>query len=546
MSLRKGTVPDEGIRNRPYYEPFLDGNRPRMAYTITEDGEVKIEVLDVIHDISDVNFMRVMAAGCGDWRTPDFTKEIEEYYRIFNKHLSAQTAEGSTAREAFMKEVFSEIHDDIVEYLRTFIHFDDFRIYDVAATFTIHTFFKHQMPMCPILLVEGLYGTGKSTFLKLLSRICYRGHLSGTYSCPVLIDLLGRYDCTILLDEAKDNLSSERGNEINNFLKLATERSGTYDRMRVDRDGVLSGTASSYFTDVAVCTLGGFREDTRSRGILIGTPVVNERECEDLDFMEIFDEFDYHNDPRIIASKLYALKAITELERIRGTLDNEDSPGISFKGSLKAAHSLLSTGDYGVEEGIIQHPPIHNRSLKVLCGYYAISRYTGHSMDLLEYLLASESKKKRDKGTGQYGIVVQALCEVIMFGKNLPEGDETLPSAIDPIAFANGCHNIRLKYITDRAMFDVMNSDDSSCRLAIDRGTAKYCLERLRIPIVERGGRYNCIDESDPEFLESLAIAIKQYAPDYLPIFARVLPKPKSEEVMKVKVVKTASGDFSE
>jgi hypothetical protein len=225
-------------------------------------------------------------------------------------------------------------------------------------------------------------------------------------------------------------------------------------------------------------------------------------------------------------------------------LDNEDSPGISFKGSLKAAHRLLSTGDYGVEEGIIQHPPIHNRSLKVLCGYYAISRYTGHSMDLLEYLLASESKKKRDKGTGQYGIVVQALCEVILFGSNPPEGDEPLPTAIDPIAFVNGCHNIRLKYITDRVMFDVMNSDDSTCRLVIDRGTVNYCLERLRIPIKEGAARYKYIDDSNPEFLETLAIAIKQYAPDYLSIFARVLPK--SEEVMKVKVVKTASEDVSE
>ena len=161
MSLKKESVPDEGIRNRPYYEPFLDGDRPRRAYTITDDGEIKIEALDVMHDIQDVNFMRFMAAECRNWRTPDFTKEIEEYYRIFNRHLSAQNTDGFTAREAFMKEVFSEIHDDIVEYLRTFIHFDDFRIYDVAATFTIHTFFKHQMPMCPILLVEGLYGTDR-------------------------------------------------------------------------------------------------------------------------------------------------------------------------------------------------------------------------------------------------------------------------------------------------------------------------------------------------------------------------------------------------
>ncbi len=82
--------------------------------------------------------------------------------------------------------------------------------------------------------------------------------------------------------------------------------------------------------------------------------------------------------------------------------------------------------------------------------------------------------------------------------------------------------------------------------MVIDRGTVNYCLERLRIPIKKGASRYKYIDDSDPEFLENLSIGIKQYAPDYLPIFARVLPKPKSEEVMRVKVVKTASGDFSE
>jgi|GEM_PF-7128859 len=538
MCAKKGGIPDEGIRLRPYYEPFMDGDKPGEAYTVTDEGEVKIESLEEVHDIRDVTFMRAMAHECRTWRTPNFTKEVEEYYRIFNRHLSKQREEGFSARDSFLKEVLSEIHDNIVEYLRTFIFFDDYRIYDVAAAFAIHSFFKHQMPMCPILLVEGLYGTGKSTFMKLLSRISYRGHLSGNYSCPVLIDLLGKYDCTILLDEAKDNLSSERGNEINNFLKLATERSGTYDRMRVDREGVLSGTSSSYFTDVAVCTLGGFREDTRSRGILIGTPVVNEKVCEDLDFMEIFDEFDFHNDPRIISAKLYALKAITEVERIKGHLDNADSPGVSFRRSLKTAHDLLSSGKYGEEEGITEHPSVQNRSLKVICGYYAISRYSGHSMDLLEYLLECERKKKKDKSTGQYGIVVQALCEAIVFGKTVTEYD-ALPPPIDYIAFVNGCHNLRLKDITEWALFDIMNSDDSSCRLSIDRGTVAFCLDRLKIPIKEGAGRYKCLDDDWPEFYENLLVAIGQYGAGFREVFSRVQSNPQSEKVMKVKVVKS-------
>lgn len=82
----------------------------------------------------------------------------------------------------------------------------------VAAHYVVATQVYDRFSRFGYLRLHGNYGTGKSRFLELMARICYRGtYMGGAYSRAVLYRILAQYPGTLCLDEADFHELSFRG-----------------------------------------------------------------------------------------------------------------------------------------------------------------------------------------------------------------------------------------------------------------------------------------------------------------------------------------------
>ena len=546
MGQKEGT-PDLGIRFREVVEPIAPDGLVTGFATLDDTGKYEVIPLTIESCREDIELLsRLMCEGIR-WHMPDFRKYVESYDELINKIANARNPTKAPVWRTFMEESLSEIASYIVAYLREYVYLEDPNSYEVLAVFVIQSFFREQMVMCPTILVDGVYGSGKTTLMKALERISYRGHRTGNYSAAQLASFVDEYNCTILLDEANDNLSSERGPSINMFLKEATDKNGIYERIRVRNNGMMAPTTSKIYTNVAVCTLGGFMEDTMSRGISIKMPTYNTSDCEDIDLAMLTRNNEVH-DPSVILGKLHALRFVTKRARLLGFFGSFGEGFVDFGDSLTESYYELKDGTYGEKVFSQKRGAVRNRSSKILVCYYAISKYLGNSRQVITYILKSEDKKTINKQASEYGIIISSICELIL---GIDEDGERLPlfekSTLTPQKCVETCRTIKMKDITERGMDIIRDSFDLAGLAHIDKYTAAQVLAKLEIPVREGGGRYKYLDPERPGFLDKLVMAIRRYAPKYESSFKNVtewVEKAERERSEGVKVVTVFSDDL--
>lgn len=129
---------------------------------------------------------------------------------------------------------------ELLERIRHLIHrcvdLDDvFEI--VAAHYVVSTYVYDRFSRFGYLRLHGNYGTGKSRFLELMAKLCYRGtYLGGAFSRAVLHRTLELYPGTLCLDEADFHDLSFRGDLVK-ILNTGYQFNGCIWRCADGRNG---------------------------------------------------------------------------------------------------------------------------------------------------------------------------------------------------------------------------------------------------------------------------------------------------------------------
>jgi hypothetical protein len=94
---------------------------------------------------------------------------------------------------------------------------DDQKI--LIGAFVISTCLSEKLSVAPYLALVGPPGSGKTTAMRLLSLVCYRGLMTADISSSAFYDISDRIRPTILLDET---LTAGRPRELIHLLKASS------------------------------------------------------------------------------------------------------------------------------------------------------------------------------------------------------------------------------------------------------------------------------------------------------------------------------------
>lgn len=161
---------------------------------------------------------------------------VRDYFSDGRRTLVPPTVDRSIA-EAVRWPTFVDTNetprqllDDMKRLLRQYVDLDD-RDYDLAAHFSLYSWFGDVGSVAPYLWVIGPSSGGKTTLLRLMSALCRRAVRAADITPAALYSLCGALRPTLLLDEVELD-STARSRDLGRLL-----RSGSTQGQRVLRHG---------------------------------------------------------------------------------------------------------------------------------------------------------------------------------------------------------------------------------------------------------------------------------------------------------------------
>jgi len=243
--------------------------------------------------------------------TANLPESYAKYVRMYEGITDCKTKEEYRDKvQDLNRSILSEIFWRIVRCISTFIRVDDDREYLMLATFCILSFFRDQFTYSPAFTINGVSGSGKSSVLEVLSRICYRGRKTHDYSAASLYDSIEKDGITLLLDEVLNGLSSTtRGSALRSLLLGVVDPTSVVDRMNSDND---DGIVRRIGTMCAVTVKGtSLDEDLFNRCYNMSMPLVDPDPMKlGIAYSKYLDLGCNGSDPDSIRDDLYALKLI--------------------------------------------------------------------------------------------------------------------------------------------------------------------------------------------------------------------------------------------
>ena len=111
-----------------------------------------------------------------------------------------------------------DLLSDIAEILRACLDLGP-RSLELVNAFAISTWFHERLNVAPYLALVGPPGSGKTTAMRILNSLCYRGLLTADISSSAMYDISHRIHPTVLLDET---LTAGRPRELIHLLKATS------------------------------------------------------------------------------------------------------------------------------------------------------------------------------------------------------------------------------------------------------------------------------------------------------------------------------------
>lgn len=360
------------------------------------------------------------------------------------------------------KNDLSKLHGRLCRYLRNYVWFSDENSYELVANWIISTYFRKDFRFAPILIFDGVTQSGKSTVLKTLLQVVYRGMHTANYSAASLARQIEVDDVTLLLDESVDTLQTERGLEVCTLLKSCFEDGNVWTRadpksMKVYRYHV--------YTHVAVAVKAeGLPEDVYNRGIRIGmVGMPDDLELGDIDSIH---EDDVYGDcsPVELRTELYALRWAC----MGGV--SVDSVPVDWKHFRQLARGHFTTkidegtwkGQwyYGYTNNITRAPRIHGRSRNIASTLYSIGICTLSEKPTIEMIIESMDANREVIIDTPEALTFSAMVDVFFRKVEELAGIDRVNGLITPDVFDRVMENIST---TDVAMqFNRILSDQGN------------------------------------------------------------------------------------
>ncbi|MDR0508385.1 MAG: hypothetical protein LBG63_00960 [Candidatus Methanoplasma sp.] len=500
-------------------EPFMDQDGSTGFAVIDVLGEIHILTPDECAQMNeqDMKILDAQANAALQWqmpKKPDMTR-----FHFVRDGLMEEGVEPGKEWEfydEYVRTILTPISKRIQRFLNTFCYFEDPRIYALLSSFVIASYFREQFEKMPLLLFDGVSGSGKSTALNALSELCYRGFFTSNYSTASLVDLVAEHDVTILLDESLRNLQSERGADIKTFLINSFDRkTAVYNRKDPDLRG---STVKKHYTSVAVTTLGGeIPIDMRNRAALVSMSLPDEKiDLEDIGYINDA-KLNPEDRPESIRTDLNTLKLMTESDLIRKITDPAIMQGISFDYFRQTTKRYLEQIDldgrylYGIVNGIANTPKITGRDKAIAYVNYTIGLATGDDLDILKYILSNRESISYHKMETTEAVLFMALSDIIYerYCDNYPT-IAGRPETIDDTEIKIICNKIAVADVHTRYR-ELRRLEGWDDREIEPPKTLTLIFRKLRIPYEERGGRTNYLNAKGEEFLLNFKKAAVQY-----------------------------------
>jgi len=290
----------------------------------------------------------------------------------------------------------SQIHGRIVRYLRRFVWFSDDNAYDLVANWVISSYFREVFRYAPVLIFDGVTVSGKSTTLKTLNLIVYRGQYVTNYSAAALSRQIETDNVTLLLDELMGTMQSDRGMEVCELIKAAFEKGNLLIRADPKSQRVYK---NHVHTHIALTVKAeGLPEDVYNRGIRIGMiGMPDDLELGDIDSIHEDEELLDDISPYRIRTELYALRwAFLGGSKTFGL--NWEEPAAQTRRHLR---DRIDSGEwkgqwyYAFVNGMKGAPQIRGRARNIASTLYTTSLLTGSERPTIE-LIADSVKANRE------------------------------------------------------------------------------------------------------------------------------------------------------
>ena len=345
------------LSNATFIEPYIDKNGA-TGMAIGHD-DVQTEFLtfaewnstDVLtgREISDLTDLEQKSRL---WPKPSF-KRISHWREVIYPPQDLAGPDLTEWQEEMTIDTMSDLFRRCYRYLSRFVYFSDHRYCAASVNHAIASFFSDQFKEFPLLIVNSTTGSGKTTFLKAMQMISYRGTHATSYSSAALTTLVNRYNVSLMLDEAGVNLSDKtRGTGIYSLLLCLSQRGSTLRMIPETRNLEVS----SVFAPTIITTRGNsLQEDVVNRGMNIELGKISDDTS--LESLTYLDEVRWDNpldNPSEICEDLHCLRLLT-----MESAQNPDAPGgIQFR-----RFRIMTTDGFrkvDPDSGLYQYAVIHD------------------------------------------------------------------------------------------------------------------------------------------------------------------------------------------
>ena len=447
-------------------------------------------------------------------------KEERDFFKNLVKTTAWPLPKNFIDKEYWLKENedLSRIHSKIVIYLQNYLWFSNDDMYDLVANWVISTYLRPWFEFAPLLIFDGVTRSGKSTALKVLRHIVYRGVLNTNYSAASIARQIEALDCSMLLDESQDNIESDRGLEIVSLLKSGFDRDGAKWIRADPKSSQLH--VYNVFTSTAIAIKGvNLPEDVYNRGIRIGMVGMPEGlELYDINSV-LEDDVEGEHCPVEIRTELYAMRMMFMCPNADG-LTPVDWKELRVKVKRHFAQKT-ENGQwfYAFVHGMKKAPRIHGRMRNIASVLYTIGMSTLTDKETLQQIIENEDATREEIIDTPEAIAFFALLD-IFFRKWKDMGDlyRSKDGTVDSKTFDDIVSGISTVDIMQQ--FNViLNEQGNAGRDPVPTKTITAKIKALGLEYTSGAQNRSYLRPERPLFKPSFLQHVKQYAPEYIDTF---------------------------
>lgn len=461
------------------------------------------------------------------WALPN-KPPIEEYRKKLTPPNILIGPDRRSWTEGEADKILTGIHARIVAYLKAYVSLDEDRYFDLIANFVIASYFKDQFSFSPLVIIDSVSGSGKTTILEAVSQIAYRGYRVTSYSGSSMALLIDMYQLTLLMDEGSLGYSCKaRKDDLHDMFINMCDMRGTRVRVNNDRTDLDCRTV---YSSAMLATRGVvFDDDVVNRSIIVnlGSPDPKMGRYSPLEGNYPFK--DPLCRPETIRTDLMALRLLTESRKNVESCANETA-GIWFRYRIDETCRKLAGNPTILTPLRARYkmlpPSINGRLLDIAKMYYTLGTMTGTEEQMLMVLVDNYTKVRSINDDSTDSMMFNAFLNVIRVRFDLMS-----KSGIDPATLLIPrdsdirmvCEEITTKAIIEeyRSMRKANGQESTESSQSL---TSRF--KSTGIKIRKGSHNFSYIDTSDPAFLKKLRDGVEAFGyEDNKEFFSRgVLP----------------------